>query len=57
MTRLVLLLARAAAAGTAAGCGPTKAQSPAAPLPPMPGKAAPVAASHDAGVMKPLPRP
>lgn len=57
MTRIVLLLVVAAAAGAAAGCGPTQAQSPAAPLPPFPGKAAPVGASHDAGAMKALPRP
>ncbi len=55
MTRLALLLALAAAAGAAAGCGPTQAQSPAAPLPPMQGKAAPVGAAHDAGAMKALP--
>jgi hypothetical protein len=57
MTRLVLLLAVAVAAGTAAGCGPTQAQSQsqAAPLPPMAGKAAPAAASHNAGAMKALP--
>ena len=55
MTRLVLLLAVAAAAGTAAGCGPTQAQSPTSPLPPMQVNATPVAGSHDAGAMKALP--
>ncbi|MFO0797648.1 MAG: hypothetical protein U0804_09220 [Gemmataceae bacterium] len=56
MTRPILLLLVAVVTGSAAvGCGPTQAQSPAAPLPPIAAKAPPPAASADAGPMKGLP--
>lgn len=51
MTRSVLLLAAAAAAGAATGCGPGQARPPANPLPPIQGKVAPAASSGDAGPM------
>ncbi|MBN9522769.1 hypothetical protein J0H58_30330 [bacterium] len=53
MTRSVLLIAAAVAAGAAGGCGSGQARPPAAdPLPPIKGKVSPAATSGDAGPMK-----
>ncbi len=52
MTRSVLLIAAAVAAGAAGGCGPGQARPPADPLPPIQGKVAPAATSGDAGPLK-----
>lgn len=51
MTRSVLLIAAAVAAGAAAGCGPGQARPPADPLPPIQGKVAPAASSGESGPM------
>jgi hypothetical protein len=59
MTRSVLLIAAAVAAGAAAGCGPGQARPPANPLPPMSGSPPATTFSNDAGQLKAMtpPRP